>query len=55
MTIYDKLIAAEDYSKAIKYLVIALGAQFEKCKAISKNGFKIRCAQLLNIETFRLR
>lgn len=36
MTIYDELIAAKDYSKAIIYLVIVAVAQFEKCKAISK-------------------
>lgn len=35
MTIYDKVIAAKDYSKAIKYLVIVAAAQFEKCKPIS--------------------
>lgn len=35
MTIYDKVIAEKDYSKAINYLVIVAGAQFEKCKPIS--------------------
>lgn len=36
MTIYDKLIAAKDYFKTIKYLVIVTAAQFEKWKAIRK-------------------
>ena len=40
MTIYDKVIAAKDYSKAMKYLVIATAAQFEKCKPISNNDLK---------------
>lgn len=54
MTIYDKLIAAKDYSKTIKYLVIVAAAQFEKCKVISRNGLKYHVRRLNQHKMFSL-